>query len=83
MRAPPSLLGGGAKFNDPLLDSLVERAVQVQPGSAFGRSAHTRGPGIAGRDRFRRLADAWMCPVRTRAIAPVENAIGSAWLRAP
>ena len=28
MRAPPSLPGGGRTFNDPLLDSLVERAVR-------------------------------------------------------
>ena len=60
-RASPCVLAELArwwtKFNDPLLDSLVERAVQVQSRSAVGGSAHTRGPGIACRDRFRRLAD--------------------------
>ena len=39
------------KFNDPLLDSLVERAAKSNPGPAFGRSPYTRGSGIASRDR--------------------------------
>ena len=45
-------------FDDPLLNSLVERAVRSNLRPAFGGSPYPRGPRVTSRNRFRRLADA-------------------------